>query len=68
MTQYAALMESRSLEADNDDDFERDWKGINPCDLDFLFYGVRMGTFVSSIMLLLSFNYRFSYRGNCVLH
>ena len=42
MTQYAALMESRSLEADDDDDFERDWKGINPCDLDFLCYSCTM--------------------------
>ena len=40
MTQHAAVVESQG------DDFEGDQMCINPCDLGFLFHGVRMGTFV----------------------
>ena len=48
LTQHAALMENRFTE-DNDIEDEN-WRVSNPCAFDFLFYGVRTGSYI--IMLV----------------
>ena len=64
LTQHAALMENRFTE-DNDIEDES-WRVSNPCAFDFLFYGVRTGSyiimlvFVPNLCVLIYFFRRYS--------
>ena len=65
LTQYGAIMEN--MNADDAGVHDENWRVSNPCDFDFLFYGVRTG------MLCLMhapcvFYSMFHHRRNIVLH